>query len=55
MKTIVNEIELEPLSDGSDEGRQAIVRSPWPFPGPVNVRLAVRVGGAEISVADLMG
>jgi flagellar motor switch protein FliN/FliY len=55
MKTIVNEIELEPLANGAEEGRQAIVRSAWPFLGSVKVRLAVRVGGAEVCVADLMG
>ena len=55
MKTVVNEIELEPLADGAAEGRQAIVRSAWPFLGSVKVRLSVRVGGAEVSVAELMG
>jgi len=55
MKTIVNEIELEPLTDDADERHQTIVRSAWPFLGSVKVRLAVRVGGAEISVADLLG
>lgn len=55
MKTIVNEIELEPLADGADESHPTIVRSAWPFLGSVKVRLAVRVGGAEVSVADLMG
>jgi flagellar motor switch protein FliN/FliY len=55
MKTLVNEIELEPLADDADESHQTLVRSAWPFLGSVKVRLAVRVGGAEISVADLMG
>jgi len=54
MTTIINEIELEPLADSAAEGRQAIVRSAWPFLGSVKVRLTVRVGGAEVSVADLM-
>ena len=55
MKTIVNEIELEPLVDLADESEQPLVSSAWPFLGSVKVRLAVRVGGAEVSVADLMG
>ncbi len=54
MKTFVNEIELEPLADVADESDQPLVRSAWPFLGSVKVRLAVRVGGAEVSVADLM-
>ncbi|HEY6923199.1 MAG TPA: FliM/FliN family flagellar motor switch protein, partial [Steroidobacteraceae bacterium] len=41
--------------DGADDSRPTIVRSAWPFLGSVKVRLAVRIGGAEVSVADLMG
>jgi len=54
MKTIVDEIELEPLADIKGDGQQPLVRSAWPFLGAVKVRLAVRLGGTEVSVADLM-
>ena len=50
--TIVNEIELEPL-EGDAEGAP-IVGSPWPFLGGVKIPVAVRVGGAVASVAELL-
>jgi flagellar motor switch protein FliN/FliY len=51
---IATEIELEPLADGTF-AEQPLATSPWPFLGAVKVRVAVRVGGAEISVAELLG
>ncbi len=53
MTTITNEIELEPLSELALEGKPAL-RSVLPFLGSVKVRVAVRVGGAEITVAELL-
>ena len=53
MTTIANEIELEPLPTVESNGRP-LVASALPFLGAVKVRLAVRVGGAEITVAELL-
>ncbi|HET9446062.1 MAG TPA: FliM/FliN family flagellar motor switch protein [Steroidobacteraceae bacterium] len=53
MTTIANEIELEPLSADHAGGRP-LLSSVLPFLGSVKVRVSVRVGGAEISVSDLM-
>jgi flagellar motor switch protein FliN/FliY len=50
---IATEIELEPLADGQFAERP-LATSPWPFLGAVKVKVAVRVGGAEISVAKLL-
>jgi flagellar motor switch protein FliN/FliY len=51
--TIATEIELEPLADGQLSERP-LATSPWPFLGAVKVKVAVRVGGADISVAKLL-
>jgi len=53
MTTIANEIELEPLTGAIIDGKP-LVSSPWPFLGSVKVKVSVRVGGAETSVADLL-
>ena len=53
MTTIANEIELEPLPALELNGKP-LLASALPFLGSVKVRLAVRVGGAEISVAGLL-
>jgi flagellar motor switch protein FliN/FliY len=53
MTTIANEIELEPLPAVELNGKP-LVASVLPFLNAVKVRLAVRVGGAEISVAELL-
>jgi flagellar motor switch protein FliN/FliY len=53
MSTIANEIELEPLPAVELNGKP-LVASALPFLNAVKVRLAVRVGGAEISVAELL-
>jgi flagellar motor switch protein FliN len=53
MTTIATEIELEPLSEVKANG-QSVLSSVLPFLGSVKVRVSVRVGGTEISVADLL-
>jgi flagellar motor switch protein FliN/FliY len=53
MTKIANEIELEPLPAGQLSGKP-LVASALPFLSSVKVQLAVRVGGAEISVAELL-
>lgn len=53
MTTIANEIELEPLSEVQLNGKP-LVGSALPFLGAVKVRVCVRVGVAEVSVADLL-
>lgn len=53
MTTIANEIELEPLATVQLSGKP-LVTSALPFLGSVKVRLAVRVGGAQMSVAELL-
>lgn len=53
MTTIANEIELEPLPEGKPDGKP-VLSSVLPFLGSVKVRLSVRVGGAEVSVSELL-
>lgn len=53
MTTIANEIELEPLTAAPPAGKP-LLRTALPFLGSVKVRLSVRVGATEISVADLL-
>ena len=53
MTAIATEIELEPLAEGEPAGRP-LAASPWPFLGAVMVKVSVRVGGAELSVARLL-
>lgn len=53
MTTIAHEIELEPLTD-IPPGGKPLPGSAWPFLGSVKVQVAVRVGGAETSVAELL-
>lgn len=53
MTTIANEIELEPLPD-VPLGGKPLVPSALPFMTAVKVRVAVRVGAAQISVAELL-
>lgn len=50
---MANEIELEPLSTPQLNGK-SILGSAWPFLGSVKVNVAVRVGSAETSVAELL-
>lgn len=53
MTTIANEIELEPLSEIKANGKP-VLSSMLPLLGSVKVRVSVRVGGAVISVAELL-
>ena len=53
MTTVAHEIELEPLSD-VELGGKPLLSSALPFLGSVKVRVAVRVGCIEISVAELL-
>jgi flagellar motor switch protein FliN/FliY len=53
MTTIANEIELEPLSEVELNGKPMLA-SALPFLGSVKVKLAVRVGAAELSVTELL-
>jgi flagellar motor switch protein FliN/FliY len=53
MTTITNEIELEPLPAVELEGKP-LAASALPFLGSVKVQLAVRIGAARISVAELL-
>jgi flagellar motor switch protein FliN len=53
MTTIAHEIELEPLS-AVELGGKPLLGSALPFLGSVKVRIAVRVGSSEISVAELL-
>jgi flagellar motor switch protein FliN/FliY len=53
MTMIANEIELEPLDAVQLEGRP-LLASALPFLGAVKVRVSVRVGSAEVSVAELL-
>ncbi|HKU15152.1 MAG TPA: FliM/FliN family flagellar motor switch protein [Steroidobacteraceae bacterium] len=53
MTTIANEIELEPLTHEQQNGKP-MLSSVLPFLGSVKVRVSVRVGGAEISVSELL-
>jgi flagellar motor switch protein FliN len=54
LTVIATEIELEPLEDGELADHPPLATSPWPFLGAVKVKVSVRVGGAEISVARLL-
>lgn len=51
--TIANEIELEPLAEDGSHNKP-LLRSVFPLLGSVKVHVSVRVGGAEITVADLL-
>lgn len=53
MTTIAHEIELEPLTQALTS-EQSALGSALPFLGSVKVRLSVRIGGAEITVAELL-
>jgi flagellar motor switch protein FliN/FliY len=53
MTTVAHEIELEPLADVGLGGKP-LLSSALPFLGAVKVRVAVRVGAAEVSVAELL-
>jgi flagellar motor switch protein FliN/FliY len=53
MTTTANEIELEPLTATQLDGKP-LLASAIPFLESVKVRMAVRVGRAEISVAELL-
>jgi flagellar motor switch protein FliN len=53
LTTIAHEIELEPLSTIKPNGIP-VLSSVLPLLGSVKVRMSVRVGSAEISVADLL-
>jgi flagellar motor switch protein FliN len=52
--TIANEIELEPLAELKSDGKP-MLGSVLPLLGSVKVRVSVRVGSSEVSVADLLG
>jgi flagellar motor switch protein FliN/FliY len=49
---MAKEIELEPLTEMKGNGR-AVLGTLLPLLGSVKVQVSVRVGGTEISVADL--
>ncbi len=53
MTVLANEIDLSPLpaAMGADK---PLWDSPLPFLGAVKVRVCARIGGAEISVGDLL-
>lgn len=51
--TIANEIELEPFAPSATSGK-SVLASPWPFLGSVKIQVSVRVGGTDITVADLL-
>ena len=53
MTTIATGIELEPLEAQAADG-PPMLDSALPFLGAVRVNVSVRVGGAAISVAELM-
>lgn len=53
MTTIAKEIELEPLTAMQLNGKP-LIASALPFLGSVKVRVAVRIGSAQISVAELL-
>jgi len=53
MTTIANEIELEPLVEHKRNGKP-VLSTFMPLLGSVKVQVSVRVGGAEISVADFL-
>jgi len=51
--TVANEIELEPLPEAKPNGKP-VLNAVLPFLGAVKVRLSVRVGGVQTSLAELM-
>ena len=53
MNTIATEVELEALVQTAPDGRTAI-GSPMPFLESVPVKLSVRLGQAQLSVAELV-
>jgi len=53
MTAIANEIELEPLVDMHANGK-LVLGSAFPFLGAVKAQVSVRVGGANITVAELL-
>ena len=55
MTTMAHEIELEPLAEleSKHNGKPAL-GTVLPFLGAVKVRVAVQVGGVDLSVAELM-
>lgn len=53
MTTIANEIELEPLAQSNTDSGP-LLDSALPFLGSVKVRVSLRIGGATISVAELL-
>ena len=53
MTTITHEIELEPLPELAPTGKP-LTGSAVPFLGSVKVQVFVRVGRAEVSVAELL-
>ncbi|HEY5760121.1 MAG TPA: FliM/FliN family flagellar motor switch protein [Steroidobacter sp.] len=53
MNPTATEIELEPLADAPADGRP-LVESVLPLLGAVKVRVSVRVGAAQTSVAELL-
>jgi flagellar motor switch protein FliN/FliY len=54
MTLLATEIELEAPSEAGSPGR-LLLGARWPFLGSVKVQVSVRVGGAEVSVAELAG
>jgi flagellar motor switch protein FliN len=53
MTTTTNEIELEPLTETIIDSKP-LLGSALPFLGSVRVKVCVRVGSAETSVAELL-
>ena len=53
MTTIATEIDLEPLAE-APAGGPPLLESALPFLGAVKVAVSVRVGSAEMSVAELL-
>jgi flagellar motor switch protein FliN len=52
MTNTTHEIELEPLSEAI--GGRALLTNALPFLGSVKVQVSVRVGGADVSVTELL-
>lgn len=53
MTKTAHEIELEPLSGDVSTGK-AVLGAALPFLGSVKIRVSVRVGSTQITVADLL-
>jgi len=53
MTKIAHELELEPLSDDLSTGK-AVLGAALPLLGSVKIRVSVRVGSTQISVAELL-